>query len=205
MRHVLWLMDNILHVKRLWQKTVILPSEGERYGRLTYRQACLMESIENFEQKKYNEAIKSLYSARLWPENLGVGKPFNVDERIENFFEATCLAKKGKKRQAEQLFQNVVTYGDEHRRRHGSVDYLYLMSLRYLGEESRINSHLNEWASQARDDPMQQWCNAMMDGDSGKANIIAGQINTESGGTPWDPAYADPEFEIIKSIAKAIQ
>jgi tetratricopeptide (TPR) repeat protein len=191
--------------KEALAKTVILPSEGARYGRLTYRQACLMESIENFEQKKYNEAIKSLYSARLWPENLGVGKPFNVDERIENFFEATCLAKKGKKRQAEQLFQNVVTYGDEHRRRHGSVDYLYLMSLRYLGEESRINSHLNEWASQARDDPMQQWCNAMMDGDSGKANIIAGQINTESGGTPWDPAYADPEFEIIKSIAKAIQ
>jgi len=27
-------------------------------------------------------------------------------------------------------------------------------------------------------------------------------INTQTGGTPWDPKYADSEFEIIKIISK---
>jgi len=190
--------------KDVLAKTVILPSEGARYGRLTYQQACLMESIEYFENKKYNGAINSLGSARLWPENLGVGKPYNVDERIENFFEAICLLERGKKKQADQLFQHVVNYTEQHPR-HSSVDYLYLLSLRHLKDESKVNSHLQEWSKKAPDDPIQLWCNAMIQGNIEKANKIAQEINTEAGGTPWDPEFADPEFEIIKSIAKVIR
>jgi len=37
-----------------------------------------------------------------------------------------------------------------------------------------------------------------------QAGKIAQQINTESGGTPWDPQYADTEFEIIKALSMAM-
>ncbi len=62
--------------KQAVAKTVILPSEGKRYGRVTYRRACLMEGIEYYRKSRYNSAIKSITSAKLWPENLGVENLF---------------------------------------------------------------------------------------------------------------------------------
>ena len=41
----------------------------------------------------------------------------------------------------------------------------------------------------------------MLKGDTDTAAEIAADINTKSGGTPWDPILGDPDFEIVKSIA----
>ena len=37
-------------------KTTILPNEGARYGRVTYRQACIMESIDWYNRGKYKKS-----------------------------------------------------------------------------------------------------------------------------------------------------
>jgi len=42
-----------------------------------------------------------------------------------------------------------------------------------------------------------------MDGDKEKASDIERSINTREGGTPWDPRYADPDFEIVKAISRS--
>ena len=190
--------------KHALAKTVILPSEGARYGRVTYRQACLMEGIEYYKKGRYNSAIKSITSAKLWPENLGVGKPFVVDERIEHFFEAICLKEKGDSERADQLFQQVITDTNSLNQRHSSVDYLYLMSLNYLQNGSEAISYLEKWENIAPEDPIQKWCNSMITGDLSQAGSIAEEINIDAGGTPWDPKFADPEFEIVKSIGNVI-
>lgn len=186
--------------KKVLATTVILPSEGARYGRVTYQQSCLMEALDYYESGKYSTAIKSLGSARLWPENLGVGKPFVVDERIEDYVEAMCLLKKGKKKQAAQYFQKVVDYNQDIKPRFSSVDYTYLKSLKQMGNDVEVKQFLERWEHTKKDDPLRNWCIAMLDGDLDKAQTLAGEINTKSGGTPWDPKYADPEFEIVKVI-----
>jgi tetratricopeptide (TPR) repeat protein len=185
-------------------ETVILPNEGARYGRVTYQQACLMEGVDHFKKKKYNSTIKSINSARLWPENLGVGKPFDVDERIEDYFEALCQSKKGKEELSDQLFQKVIKFNEVIKPRYSSVDYLYLKSLLALGRAEEAEKYLESWGKAKSDDPIQKWCKAMIDDDRAQADVIAQQINTESGGTPWDPQYADTEFEIIKALSVAI-
>lgn len=48
------------------ENTVILPNEGARYGRITYRQAAIMESLRLIDENKYEEAMKSVGKARLW-------------------------------------------------------------------------------------------------------------------------------------------
>ena len=45
----------------------------------------------------------------------------------------------------------------------------------------------------------------MINMDMDNAHKIESQINTETGGTPWDPKYADPEFEIVKAIGRIVQ
>jgi tetratricopeptide (TPR) repeat protein len=185
-------------------ETVILPNEGARYGRVTYQQACLMEGVDYFRKRKYNSAIKSIKNARLWPENLGVGKPFDVDERIENYFEAVCQHEKRNKDLSDQLYKKVIQFNEEIRPRRSSVDYLYLKSLLALDRSEEVREFMNSWSDVNPDDPMLHWCKAMINGDSKKADIISKQINTESGGTPWDPQFADTEFEIIKALSIAM-
>ena len=160
-----------------------------------------MEALDYYNAGKYSTAVQSIGSARLWPENLGVGKPFMVDERIENYIEAMCLLKKGKKKQADELFQKVIDYNHEISPQPSSVDYVYLLSLKQLGKGNEANSYLDSWHGDKEGDPVMKWCRAMLAGDHEEARKIAGTINTEGGGTPWDPTYADPEFEIVKAMA----
>lgn len=40
----------------------------------------------------------------------------------------------------------------------------------------------------------------MLNNNRNAAQLIEEEINTEAGGTPWDPRYADTEFELIKEI-----
>jgi tetratricopeptide (TPR) repeat protein len=187
--------------RKTLEGTTILPSEGARYGRVTYQQACLMEGIEHYRKGRFNAALQSIQYARQWPENLGVGKPYNVDERIENYFESQCLIGKGDKQQSEQLFQKVIEYTEESSRSHSSLDYLYLMSLKATGRAEAANDFLEAWKTSDPDDAVMKWCRAMIEGNAVEAQSVASQINTAAAGTPWDPRAADPEFEIIKALA----
>jgi tetratricopeptide (TPR) repeat protein len=184
--------------------TVILPSEGARYGRFTYRQACLMEGVEFYNSKKIKSALGSIQKAREWPENLGVGRPFVVDERIEDFFEATCLTARNRTKDAERLYSKVMEFTRNTGRRHSSTDYLYLLSMKQMNREDEIDNFLSEWEQSSSGDPMLAWCRAMIQGDEAAAKKIEQDINTQEGGTPWDPKYSDPEFEIVKAINRVL-
>lgn len=88
---------------RLLRNTEILPYEGAGYGRTIWRQANLLEAIRLIEAGKVNDAQIKIASAREWPENLGVGRPYTVDESYENILEAFCSYKRGINFQAEKF------------------------------------------------------------------------------------------------------
>jgi Tfp pilus assembly protein PilF len=71
----------------LLNKVVIIPYEGATDGRRLYKEAHLMLAVQNLQQKNYKKAIANIKTAQLWPERLGVGKPYteDIDERLENF------------------------------------------------------------------------------------------------------------------------
>jgi tetratricopeptide (TPR) repeat protein len=182
------------------EKTTILPFEGARYGRVTYRQAAVMESIQLFEKQKFEEAIETIKKARLWPENLGVGRPYDVDERIEDFLEAENLLRLNKTDKAHELYERIITYSHENEGRYSSTDFLYLISLKRLNRDEQANSFLARWQNEKPGDPLFKWSKAMLNNNRNTGKLIEEQINTEAGGTPWDPRYADTEFELIKEI-----
>jgi tetratricopeptide (TPR) repeat protein len=88
------LLANGLYTETLkaLENTVILPHEGATYGRSIYRKAALFEGLQFMKEKKFEQALESISKSRQWPENLGAGRPHNVNERIEDFLEAECRA-----------------------------------------------------------------------------------------------------------------
>jgi predicted Zn-dependent protease len=78
----------------------VLPNEGAYEGRRVYREAWLLCALQNIRSGDYAAALSDVEKAKLWPENLGVGKPYDehIDLRTENFITAYCQAKmNGKK------------------------------------------------------------------------------------------------------------
>ena len=131
--------------------TVILPSEGARYGRLTYRQACIMEALEYLEKGNCRQSLISIREAKLWPENLGVGRPFDVDERIEDFVEAICRESSNEKKSAERLYNHIVEFTDNQKSSYSSVDFLHLISLKRLGKDKEVQQYLDAWEASTND------------------------------------------------------
>ena len=70
-------------------QTTILPYEGATDGRQLYYEAWLMQAISQIHSKNYKAALNSIAMARRWPQNLGVGKPYDadIDARLEDYLE----------------------------------------------------------------------------------------------------------------------
>lgn len=92
----------------------VLPFEGASAGRKLYEQAHYRESVRLIQQKKYKAAIKLLTQSKEWPENLGVGKPFDPDERIPDFLLAHCYDKLGNNKMAMNFWQLCAKYSRAH-------------------------------------------------------------------------------------------
>ena len=84
---------------KILSKLNIIPFEGATDGRTLYREAKLMQAIEQMKKNNYAKALAFIKEARLWPENLGVGKPYDedIDTRLEDWMEYQCYLKSGKK------------------------------------------------------------------------------------------------------------
>ena len=205
--HAKCLLANGLYSESLneLEYTTILPFEGAHYGRATYRQAAIMESMQHYQNNKFEEAIQTIEKARLWPENLGVGRPFTVDERIENFLEAENLLRLNEKEKAHKLYKEIAAFTEKNSGRYKSTDFLYLISLKRLNEDKKVDGFLTLWQKKSPDDPLLKWTKAMLNNNRPAARLIENDINTKAGGTPWDPRYADTEFELIKEIFRHIR
>ena len=201
------LLANKLYTESLnnLENAVILPYEGASYGRVTYRQAALMEGLKYLNEKRFDQAMNSVDKARLWPENLGVGRPYSVDERIEDFLQAKLFFNLNESEKALDIYNNILGFTEERESVYSSTDFLYLTVLKRLGRNEKADVFLSNWQQDAPDDPVLRWTMAMINNDRAAAQLIEEEIETEAGGTPWDPRYADTEFELVKAISSFLK
>ena len=93
-------------------KLEILPFEGATAGRQLYHEAKLMQALAEMKNKQYKKALQFITDAKLWPENLGVGKPYeqDIDERLENWMDYLCYTSLGDNEKATKSLQKIVAF-----------------------------------------------------------------------------------------------
>jgi len=90
----------------------IIPTEGATEGHELYREAKLMQAVQMISKKNYKAALKFIADAKLWPENLGVGKPYDeeIDYRLENWMSYVCDKKMDKGADANELLNKIIKF-----------------------------------------------------------------------------------------------
>ena len=90
----------------------IIPFEGATDGRALYWEAKMMQAIQAMKNGKYKIALSFIKQAGEWPENLGVGKPYDIDidGRLEQFLLYKCLLQLKQKDAADEQLDKILTF-----------------------------------------------------------------------------------------------
>lgn len=129
----------------------LLPFEGATIGRDLYNEVCIRSAILTLKNKRYNTSIKLAKKAKHWPKNLGVGKPYDLDERLENYILYSAYKPTGNKKMVEKFAEKVMEYKHSGFKEENSKLYLQLSLLRENGKQDEAwnlyKELLNEYSN----------------------------------------------------------
>jgi hypothetical protein len=186
-QYAIALINNGQYAKSLktLQGMNILPSEGSRLGKVVFEQAGLFLAMDLIRNKKYTDAIKMIEKSKEWPENLGVGKPYDVDNRIQDYLNIYCLGKMNKGGETAGLMKSIVDYTTQNKYPSFS-NILTVETLRALGEKDAADDMVKKMEDS--DNPVQKWVVATAKNDQ----VVTGKLEKEFG--------TNINFLIIKKV-----
>jgi tetratricopeptide (TPR) repeat protein len=154
----------------------VIAYEGSIEGRRLYRETHLMLAVEALKRKDATAARREVDAARLWPENLGAGKPYpaDVDERLEDFLAAQGLAQRGRTEDASTLLQQVAGFTGRQRER-GAGTLVHALSLKQAGRDAEGQKLLAEWTARDPAGALVAWAARAYVGDVGPLPDGAGE------------------------------
>ena len=122
---------------------LILPFEHASESKKIYTDAHILMALDNMQSKDYKRAISFLESSKEWPENLGVGKPFHADERLQDYLLAVNFELLKDSRKSEQLLTNILSYQNNNKKMVSANELFELLSLKKLGKSAELESSIN--------------------------------------------------------------
>jgi tetratricopeptide (TPR) repeat protein len=141
------------------QKINILPNEGTTEGRQLYKEALLMLALEEMKKGKYKEALNYISLARLWPENLGVGKPYgeDIDERLQDWLSYQNYVHLKDESSAQQMLDKIISF-DKAREAYPSANSLVTAwALEKTGNPDQAQTYLQQLLHKNPDNVWAQW------------------------------------------------
>ncbi len=190
----------------LLNKMQVLPNEGAYAGRAVYRDANLYRAMERLNHKNYNQVLKSIEASKQWPENLGVGKPYDnlIDSRLENYLEAKAVAGQGDAKKASNLLNDVAEHKSS-RSNFESANLLSAIALRQLGKTQEADKMVSAWNVDFPENRIAQWCTAIYKGEKDKAANMIQVRDEQTDAAPWEASFRDSNFDLIIRLFSAVK
>jgi tetratricopeptide (TPR) repeat protein len=180
----------------------VLPNEGAHLGKTIFRNANLYQAVELIRKKDFKRAAKYVEASREWPENLGVGKPYDylIDTRLEDYLGATSASLQGNTAEASELCGKVASTNLSSSN-FNSLDLLTVISMRENGRKADADKIVNSWSSTFQGNKVAEWCALVYDGKTTEATkLIEDRGDTSKDTTPWEASFRDNNFDIITKI-----
>lgn len=190
-RYAQALINNGLYAAslRALESMTVLPNEGASIGKVVYEQSSLFLAMDMMGRKKYGEALKYIEKSKLYPENLGVGKPYEPDTRIQDYLKIKCLEKLNRKNEIPELTRSVVDFTKK------GIDHPSLSSLLAI----RLLEAQGDRA--AANDLVQQIRNSDRAGNPVNRYVLAAAGNDQSALADLEKRMAgNSMFQILKKV-----
>ncbi len=142
--------------EKILKNIFILPFEGAKDGHNLYRSAKLMLAVQALQAGKVKDAQRKIDEARLWPRNLGVGKPYDEvnDTRIEDWLSAMVAIKTGDKKKRDDYLRKVACSNQEP----SSINTLFqVLALDQLREHHQAEMIFRNWNLRQEAPQIQKW------------------------------------------------
>jgi tetratricopeptide (TPR) repeat protein len=181
----------------------VLPFEGARYTREVYRQACVLTAAEEMRVGSYSKAARSLEKARQWPERLGAGKPYDVDNRLEDYLEGVCAKKSGNSARSKQMFEQVISYTRDHS---GdlSINRLFgVLAERETEKQNTATKLADEWSNDVKS-PVARWRIAMLSRNSTDVATADKELRGSTGVSLLGRPSVDQDFALVAEVYSLI-
>ena len=173
---------------KMLDRMTILPSEHAGGGRVMYEQASLLMAIDLIGKKKYSDAIKMIEKSKEWPERLGIGKPYVVDTRVQDYLNVFCLDKMNKKDGLEAMRNSIVGYSGRTQR--GSFNQiLTIKTLKETGKTSEADALVRSLSES--NSPINKWIVAAAKNDQAALSTLEKELE------------ATANFQIVKRVLEA--
>ena len=148
---------------KLLRSIQILPNEGATDGRQLYKETELMLALDEMKKKNYKSALEYIAAARLWPENLGVGKPYDedIDERVEDWLTYENYIRLSNDQGAKQMLDHILAfkpYQDDNGNVYPSVrDLVTAWALQKKGKSDEAEKLLKNWVEKQPGNNLAKW------------------------------------------------
>ncbi len=121
----------------------ILPFEHASESRKIYEQAYIGAALKQFHKKDLVKSIEFLEQCKQWPENIGVGKPYNPDERMQNYLLAVCYKLTNQSGKESLLLREIIDYTFNTKERSSVNNLFSLLALQNLNKKQELNKLLS--------------------------------------------------------------
>lgn len=184
----------------LMNSIYVLPNEGASEGRNIWRETHLHAVLNAIKGNDWEKAIYYIAQARIWPENMGIGKPYLVDERLEDFLEIYCRKQYNNKID-DLLESNIAAFRTDHPAvSYGSNDFLSILILYGLQKSTDAKKIMEQWVNQDSTTIAVRWCKAFIEGNWGKVDELSGEAEEPKETLPYEIYFEDREFLFVKEL-----
>jgi tetratricopeptide (TPR) repeat protein len=177
----------------------LIPFEGAVMGRNVYHEASLRAAFDEMKRKKYKSAIGYAEKALLWPVNLGSGKPYYPDDRMENYILAYCNEKLGRSEKSITYYTGVGDFERPGRRTENALLYLQLLSLEKTRSMEEAQKRLDKAKIEYPDNKYVLWITNIRQGE-GSGYDTGELINVEKQQSP-----INNEFLLLNDLLNIIE
>jgi tetratricopeptide (TPR) repeat protein len=185
---------------KLMNQLNVLPNEGASDGRNIWKETHLFAALESIDELDWLTAIYYIHQSKTWPENMGVGKPYEVDERLENFLELYCLQQSHQQVPAS-LVDSIALYRDQFPATpYSSNDFLSMYLLKQNDLPDKAQQIINNWQTANPDDLALQWTQAFINGDTNQLNKVALIPPVKREALPYEILFEDRSYPFIKTM-----
>lgn len=120
----------------------VLPSELGRESRNLFYESHVLLAEDHVKNKRYKQAIQLLQSSKEWPENLGVGKPYVVDERLQDYLLGLCYSLTGNDKEMTRALNKVIDFSEANKESTSINSVLRLLAYKKLGKKKELEDEI---------------------------------------------------------------